>query len=119
MIREKYNKWSGVYEQTVENITLQSSFNNYSLTRAKYASKILEVGVGCGQASRMFISQLLKNDSVYFVSDISESMTKIYAERFNDSDISINPKIKLESLLDTEMVDINKVVSDMGEDINK
>jgi len=41
-----WNKFSGKYENSFENFTIPSSFTLYSATKARYASKIVEVGVG-------------------------------------------------------------------------
>ena len=43
----------------------------------------------------MFISQIMKEDSVYFTSDISDTMISLFNQRFTESEIAMNPKTKL------------------------
>ncbi|CAI2377076.1 unnamed protein product [Moneuplotes crassus] len=114
-----WNSFSKTYEDSFENITIQSSVILYSLTKAKKFSKICEVGVGCGLASRMFIANIMKKGAFYFCSDFSDEMNRIYYEHFQECDTAFNPKVKLEWIKDSEAINVTKKAEDMGEDIEK
>mgnify|MGYP003685911331 CR=1 FL=1 len=62
---KEWGRFSGTYQSVFENAALQSSMILYSITRAKDYSKICDVGVGCGLASRMFVSNMMKDSTVY------------------------------------------------------
>lgn len=80
-IRVYWNKMRAIYEEAIEHTTIQSGMILYSMTKASYASKICEVGAGCGLAPRMFFAELMKDNCVYFSSDISEEMNQTFVER--------------------------------------
>lgn len=61
----------------------------------------------------------MKENSVYFTSDLSEKMNEIFVKRFNASDFSLNPKTKLTVLEECESVDMEKVISEVGEDVTR
>ena len=53
------------------------------------------MGVGCGRAARMFVAELMKHGAAYFASDISDDMTKTFVQRFNESALAQDPRIKI------------------------
>ncbi|CAI2375877.1 unnamed protein product [Moneuplotes crassus] len=118
-LRDKFNVWAPMYETTVEKVSIQSSFNLYSVTRANKGSKICEVGAGCGLSARLFISYLMKDDSSYFVSDISDEMNKIFVQRFLDTDTALDPNVKIESLEESESIDVDKEISRFSDRFSK
>ena len=117
---KEWNSFSQKYEDEVEHATIQSSIILYSLTKAKEYSKICEVGVGCGLASRMFISNIMKADSSYFTSDISDEMNRLYYENFEKCDSAFNPKVKLSWIKEkTDYVDTEKLIEEIGSEISR
>ena len=102
-IRHGWNDFRESYENFVENTTIQSSIMLYSLTNARKADKIIEVGVGWGLSSRMFVFQIMKSDAAYFASDISDEMVETFGKRLKtvfelgeiDSNTSKNDKVGL------------------------
>mmetsp|Transcript_27112 Transcript_27112/g.23977 ORF Transcript_27112/g.23977 Transcript_27112/m.23977 type:complete len:142 (+) Transcript_27112:316-741(+) len=67
----------------------------------------------------MFISQLMKEDSSYFCSDISDKMNEIFIQRFEESEFSKDPKMKLQQLPNSDIVDVDQTVQNIGEEYNK
>lgn len=118
-IKTHWNEFCQLYENHAENITIQSGIMLYSLTHSAKASKICEVGTGCGKAARMFIADMMKEHSVFFTSDLSNEMNSTFVQRYKQSVIALNPKTKLQYIDDTSMLDIDVLVSDMGEDITR
>ncbi|CAI2375666.1 unnamed protein product [Moneuplotes crassus] len=117
--REYWNTFSSFYEDTAELVTLQSSMMLYSITQSRNKSRICEVANGCGLAIRMFVGQLMKEGAYMFTSDISDLMNEIFVKRFGEADFAKNEKVKLTSLEETESVDVNKLVSDLGDGVTK
>ncbi|CAI2368862.1 unnamed protein product [Moneuplotes crassus] len=111
--------YSDTYQAVLENTTIQSSMILYSITRAKDHSRICEVAVGCGLASRMFVSNIMKKNAVYFASDIADGMNKNYAEGFKNSDCALNPKIKYEWIEDSESVNVSELCENEEREIDK
>lgn len=114
-----WNTFSQKYKDIFENFAIQSSVILYSQTRAKNFNRICEVGVGCGQSARMFITSIMKQNAFYFASDLSDEMNKLFYEAHQESDIAFNPKVKLEWIKDVDSIDVAKQVQDMGEDITR
>jgi ubiquinone/menaquinone biosynthesis C-methylase UbiE len=114
-IKSGWDEFVIAYQDFAENITIQSSMMLYSLTHARRFNKICEVGSGCGSAARMFISEIMKHDSVYFASDISTKMNETFKENFDRSDAALNPTIKLHHVEDTKDFNVERLVEDMGD----
>ena len=122
-IRSEWNSFSELYEDFAENNTMQSSIMLYSLTNVRKANTVCEVGVGCGLAARMFVSQIMKQGAVYFASDISDEMNLIFAKRFKDSfeledsgtSISKNEKVGIYSVDSQDSLDVNLLIEEMGD----
>ncbi|CAI2376370.1 unnamed protein product [Moneuplotes crassus] len=111
--QEHFNRndkaWGSIaekYESVLENTTIQSSVTLYSLTNAKDAERICEVAVGPGQASRMFVSSIMKKGASYFASDIADGMNERFTKGFQDSDLASNPKVGYEWVETEEEVDV-------------
>lgn len=67
----------------------------------------------------MFISDMMKEDSYYFASDISEKMNDKFKEGFAKSDCSLNKKTEYNWLEDSEKIDVIDKVSKLDESIKK
>ena len=68
----------------------------------------------------MFLTNILKEDSVYFASDISDEMNRLYTEHFDKLDIAHNPKVKLNWIKDaSDQIDVSQYVDEMGPEISK
>jgi len=117
-IKNNWDEYSRMYEDVCESVTLQSSVNLYSITRAKFAKKVCEVGVGCGLASRLFVTNIMQENAVYVASDISEGMNSIFVKRFEESGI-LDKKTKLQSLEELDSVDVEKIVLEIGGEVSK
>lgn len=118
-IKQFWNDFVTDYEAVAENATLQSSTILYSMTKIKNKQRVCEVGVGCGQAPRMYISQLMPKGAAYFASDISDEMVKTFEKRFDESDSKLNPKVKLQPLELADMHDCEKLIEDAGSDVER
>lgn len=118
-IKTEWDEFAECYEQYAENLTIQSSVVLYSLTSAFTADRICEVAVGCGKAARMFIAELMKDGAVYFASDISEEMIKIFEKRFDTSALARDPKVKLHLVEDNDELDTENLVESVGKDVSK
>lgn len=118
-IKNFWNILADMYEDHAENVTLQSSMTLYSITKVKNAKKVCEVGVASGLASRMYIAELMPKGAAYFASDISDKMIQVFRQRFETSDFSQNPKLKVKYLESSDMYDCDKLVEEMGEDIER
>ncbi|CAI2376163.1 unnamed protein product [Moneuplotes crassus] len=118
-LRQKFNDWAYGYEDTVEKVSIQSSFNLYSAARAHKASKILEVGAGCGLAARIFISYLMKKHCSFFVSDISEKMNEIFVQRFLETDTASDPEVKLVTLEESDVIDVDQEINNVEDNFLK
>jgi SAM-dependent methyltransferase len=118
-IKKNWDDFGQIYEEMFENVTLQSSSILYSVTNARNPDRICEVGVGCGLASRMFISNIMKENSAYFASDLSTEMNKAYVDGFYKSDIAFNPKTILNSIEDNESVDVDNYINEVGSEYTK
>ena len=117
---KEWDKFCEKYQDAVENYTIPSSVLLYSATKASKASRICEIGAGCGLASRMFISTAQKEDSVFFACDISEGMNKIFVENLEKSDTALNPNFKVEWIKGIhEKIDVEKHIEDMGPEITR
>ena len=116
---KEWGDFSDTYQSILENTAIQSSMILYSITRAKDYSKLCEVGVGCGLASRMFVSNIMKNSTVYCASDIADGMNQKYKEGFTSADVSLNPKVKYQWVGEEESLDISKLASGLGVKFNK
>ena len=118
-IKGFWNNFQEDYEANAENVTLQSSMFLYSMTKVRNKQKVCEVGVGCGQAARLYISTLMRPGSSYFASDLSDAMVKTFIDRFNLSDTALNPKVKLSKLEPGESHDYAKLIEDLGDEIER
>ena len=93
--------------------------NYFRMTKVRNKQNVCEVGVGRGQAARLYISTLMKPGSSYFASDLSDTMVQTFIDRFNQSDSALNPKVKLSKLEPGETYDYVKLIEDLGEGIER
>lgn len=108
-VKEFWNKFSEGYEESQEAASLQAGtiLYNFCLPRkspdsldSKSPKKILEVGIGPGRGTRLYINSFLKPGSVYFTADIAPKMIDIAVKRFEESDLAYSPRISYERLED-------------------
>ena len=132
-IKAFWNKFSESYEGTQERPSMQAAtvLYNFCLPRkapgsfkSRSPTKILEVGVGPGKASRMYISAFLEPGSLYFNADIAQGMIELYTKRFEESDLAFSPRIKLDNLEIIDKVDIDDLIrkgseNKIGEQVTK
>jgi ubiquinone/menaquinone biosynthesis C-methylase UbiE len=118
-IKESWSSFQGLYEKTIEYATLQSSTILYNMTKAHEGERIVEVGVGCGKSTRMFIAELMKRPSVLFASDIAPGMVEAFQQRFSETDSAFNPKVNHKMLEEKDMHDPEALIAEMGDDIER
>jgi len=77
---------------------MQPAIVLYNLTKSFECKRILEVAAGNGNGARMFAATLMKKGAVLVCTDISNTMIELFKKRFDESDQSLVPHIKLTTL---------------------